>query len=83
MYLICISIIIGEQGRGEGFVVRSCDRDIIMAGADQGDSFAGAEVEEARACLFGLSSAQDASIQRLVVAGDSLRLMQKLKFRHI
>ncbi|KAJ8428778.1 hypothetical protein Cgig2_014386 [Carnegiea gigantea] len=74
---------IREQGRGWGFVVRSCDGDILLAGVDQGDDFAGAEVEEARACLFGLRSAQDASIQRLVVEGDCLQLMQKLKLKKI
>jgi len=74
---------IGEQGRGWDFVVRSCDGDIILAGVDQGDNFAGTEVDEARACLFGLRSAQDAGIQRLVVGGDCLQLMQKLKLKKI
>ncbi|KAJ8445113.1 hypothetical protein Cgig2_029485 [Carnegiea gigantea] len=45
------------SGRGCGIVIRSCDGDIIFAGVDQGGGFAGPEVEEARACLFGFKFA--------------------------
>ena len=35
-------------------VIRNHDGDIVMASSKQGEGFAGAEVEKARACLFGL-----------------------------
>ncbi|KAJ8434436.1 hypothetical protein Cgig2_025406 [Carnegiea gigantea] len=73
----------GESGRGWGFVLRSCDGDIILASVDQGSGFAGPKVEEARACLFGLRCARDARIDTLVVEGDCLPLIQKLKQKKI
>ena len=65
-------------------MVRSWDGDIILPGVDQGEGFAGAEVEEARACLFGLRSAQEAAFKGWWwKEGDCLQIIQKLKLRKI
>ena len=64
-------------------MIRSCDSDIIFAGVDQGGGFAGPEVEEARACLFGFKCVFDLGLKRIVVEGDCLPLIQKLRQRHL
>ena len=43
-----------EQGCGWGFVVRNSNGEVAMAGVQRGMGFTGLEVEEARACIFGL-----------------------------
>ena len=60
----------GEVGRGWDFVVRACDEEITLVSVNQGNGFVGAEVEEARACLFRLRWARDAGIDTLVAEGD-------------
>ena len=57
--------------------------DMVLAGVQQGPRFAGAEVEEARACLFGLKQAIEAGLTSLVIEGDSLSLIQKLRAKQV
>ncbi|KAJ8427152.1 hypothetical protein Cgig2_017243 [Carnegiea gigantea] len=64
---------------GGGFVIRSSDGDIVLAGVEQGGGFGGPEVEEAKACLFGIKCTHKAGLDNLVIEGDCLALIQKLK----
>jgi len=57
--------------------------DVVMAGVQQGLGFAGPELEEARACIFGLKRATTAGINRLVIERDCLALIQKLKAKQV
>ena len=65
-----------------GFVIRNCHGDILMAGFTRGAGFVNAEVEEPRPCLFALQYAQEARFDTLIVEGDCLQLIQKLKSKH-
>lgn len=47
----------------------------------QGSHFAGAIIEEARACLFGVRTARDCCHLNLIVEGDCLPLINKLSSR--
>jgi len=62
-----------------GFVVRSHEGDMVLAGSRQGVGFAGALVEEVRACLWSLQIARRYGFARLVVEGDSLSLSKSAK----
>ncbi|KAJ8433730.1 hypothetical protein Cgig2_019798 [Carnegiea gigantea] len=73
----------GASGQGCGIVIKSCDGDIIFVGVDQAGGFTGPEVEEASACLFGLKCASDLGLERIVVEGDFLPLIQKPRQRHL
>ncbi|KAJ8451541.1 hypothetical protein Cgig2_018175 [Carnegiea gigantea] len=66
---------VGERGWGWGFVIRNSNGDVVMSGVQ----FAGPEIEEARACIFGLKQATTAGINSLVIEGDCLALIQKLR----
>ncbi|KAJ8446311.1 hypothetical protein Cgig2_005842 [Carnegiea gigantea] len=70
---------VGEDSWGWGFVIRSFDGDVVLAGAQQGPGFAGPTIEEARACLSGLQSAHDQGFLNLVVEVDCPPLIQKLQ----
>ncbi|KAJ8421285.1 hypothetical protein Cgig2_023857 [Carnegiea gigantea] len=72
-----------ELGWGWGFVVRNSNGEVVMAGVQQGWGFAGSEVEEARACIFGLKTATEAGFTNLVLEGDYLPLIQKLKNKQV
>ncbi|KAJ8452940.1 hypothetical protein Cgig2_014703 [Carnegiea gigantea] len=74
---------VGERGWGWGFVIHNSNGDIVMAGVQQGTGFAGLEVEEARACIFGLKKATAAGLINLVIEGDCLSLIQKLKNKQV
>ncbi|KAJ8438737.1 hypothetical protein Cgig2_013783 [Carnegiea gigantea] len=70
-------------GWGWGFVIRNSNDNVVMAGVQQGMGFAGPEVEEARACTFGLKKATAARLANLVIEGDCLSLIQKLKNKQV
>ncbi|KAJ8431628.1 hypothetical protein Cgig2_029036 [Carnegiea gigantea] len=70
---------IGESGWGWGFVVRNHGGEVVLAGSHQGLGFAGALVEEVRACLWSLQTARRFGFDSLVIEGDSLSLHQKLR----
>lgn len=42
-------------------------------------NFANAEIEEARACLFGIQAVGEAGYDNLIIEGDCLQLIQKLR----
>ena len=73
----------GEHGWGWGFVVRDSNGDVVMAGVQQGLGFAGPEIEEAKAWIFGLKRATTAGINNLVIEGDCLALIQKLRAKQV
>ena len=65
---------------GLGMVIHNSDGDLVLAMTKQGVGwFAGAEVEEARACLFGLMHRKETNLDSLVVEGDCLSLIHKLQ----
>ncbi|KAJ8422247.1 hypothetical protein Cgig2_023106 [Carnegiea gigantea] len=68
-----------QRGQGWGIVIRNSSGDVVMAGVQQGLGFAGPEVEEARVCIFGLRQAIAAGFVHLVIEGDCLSLIQKLR----
>ncbi|KAJ8434296.1 hypothetical protein Cgig2_009271 [Carnegiea gigantea] len=67
---------VGSGCWGWGFVIRNPEGDVVMAGARQGKGFVNLEVEEARACLFGLKQAQEVGFSYLIIEGDCLTLIQ-------
>ena len=69
----------GEFGGGWGFDLCNCDGDILMVGVKQGVGFVNPEVEEARSCLFALQCVVEARYDGLVVEGDCLQLIHKLR----
>ncbi|KAJ8437863.1 hypothetical protein Cgig2_002997 [Carnegiea gigantea] len=58
---------VGQNGRGWGFVVWDYTGQVALAGVTQDVRFLGPEVEEARACLFALKNAAAHGFKRLVV----------------
>ncbi|KAJ8437290.1 hypothetical protein Cgig2_006394 [Carnegiea gigantea] len=66
-------------GGGWGFVVHNGDGDIVLAGCKQSSRFLGPEIEEAKAYLFGLQYAKEVGLNNLIVEGNCLPLIQKLK----
>ncbi|KAJ8441764.1 hypothetical protein Cgig2_009010 [Carnegiea gigantea] len=74
---------IGESGWGWSFVMRNHGGEVVLAGSHQGLGFAGALVEEVRACLWSLQTARRFGFGSLVIEGDSLSLHQKLSNRII
>jgi len=70
---------LGEQGWGNGFVVRGSDGAVVLAGVQQKQGTITLAGGEAQACLFALQSAQQYGISSLCVEGDCLPLIQKLQ----
>jgi len=68
---------------GLGFVLWNSHGDILIAGVIQGASFVNQEVGEARSCLVNLQCVTEAEYDGLVVEGDSLHLIQKLRSKSI
>ena len=62
-----------------GFVIHNSNGDVILVGVQQGPGFAGPELEEARARVFGLKSAIAAGLKNLVIEGDCAPLIQKVR----
>ncbi|KAJ8433803.1 hypothetical protein Cgig2_025966 [Carnegiea gigantea] len=69
----------GDEERGWEFVIRDHLGDIVLAGVKQDQGFQGAELEEARECLFALRKAVLHGFTRLVVEGDCISLIDRLK----
>ncbi|KAJ8424700.1 hypothetical protein Cgig2_018507 [Carnegiea gigantea] len=63
-------------GGSWGFVVLNGEGDIVLAGCKQSSRFLGSEIEEAKACLFGLQCAKEADFDNLIIEGDCLPLIQ-------
>ena len=61
-----------DSGRVWGFVLRSCEGNILMVVVKKGTRFVSAKLEEARSCLFTLQCAKEAGYDSLVVEGDFL-----------
>ncbi|KAJ8444433.1 hypothetical protein Cgig2_005955 [Carnegiea gigantea] len=57
---------------GWGFVLRDHDGNILLAGIKHHHGYAGAPVEEVRACLYGLLCAQAYGIQNIIIESDCL-----------
>ena len=72
---------VGEAGWGWGFIIRDHPGDVVLVGVKQGSHFAGAIIEEACACLFGVRIAHDCGHLDLIVEGDCLPLINKLSIR--
>ncbi|KAJ8432161.1 LOW QUALITY PROTEIN: hypothetical protein Cgig2_006863 [Carnegiea gigantea] len=68
-----------EWGSGLGFVVRDSLGDIVLAGSKQEIGFHGVEVAEAEACLFGLKEALQVGLSSIIIKGDSLSVITKLR----
>jgi len=70
-----------KRGGWLGVAIHNSDSDLVLAGTKQGVGFAGAEVEEARACLLVscVTCAKEANLDSLIVEGDSLSLIHKLR----
>ena len=69
---------ISDISTGWGFVLRDHDGNIILAGSKLSQSFGGATVEEARACLYGLRSAHAHGCRNIIIESDCLQLIQML-----
>lgn len=70
-----------NSGWGWGFVLRNHLEDLLLAGTKHGRGFAGAMIEEARSCLFGVKSAFNLGYRHIIIEGDNLSLVQLLKSR--
>lgn len=70
---------LGSHGRGWSAVIRDCDGVIRLAAVQQGQRFVGPELEEARACLFAMQQVWDNGFRSIVMEGDSLSIVTKLK----
>ena len=55
--------------------------DFLLAGLKHSHGFAGALVEEARLCLYGLKCAFNVGNSRLIVEGDNPSLIHHLRSR--
>ena len=66
-------------GGGWGFTICDKDGDIVLAGVSQKMGYNGAELEEAGACLFALKQALAHGFRNLVIEGDCLALISKLR----
>ncbi|KAJ8444492.1 hypothetical protein Cgig2_024056 [Carnegiea gigantea] len=66
-------------GVGLGLCDLQLSGDVVLAGVQQGPGFIGPEVEEARACVYGLKNAITMGFTNLVIKGDCLPLIQKLR----
>ncbi|KAJ8436873.1 hypothetical protein Cgig2_002373 [Carnegiea gigantea] len=70
---------VGESGWGWGFALQNCDGDVLMSGVKQGAGFVNADLEEARSCLFTLQCIREERHDVLIMEGDYLQLIQKLR----
>ncbi|KAJ8425990.1 hypothetical protein Cgig2_007804 [Carnegiea gigantea] len=70
---------IGESGHGLGMVARDCSGSIVMAAVQQGVGFQGPEYVEAMAYKWAMKQAPERGVLSIMVEGDSLSLMSKLK----
>ena len=66
-------------GGGWSFTIRDKDGDIILAGVSQKMGYNGAELEEAGACLFAIKQALAHGFRNLVIEGDCLARISKLR----
>ena len=55
--------------------------DLVGVGVKQGREFSSSELEEANACLFAIKYAWGAGVHKLIIEGDYLSLILKLKQR--
>jgi len=60
-------------------VVRDSEGDILLSAVSQGTGFLGPELEEARACIFAIRTAQQHGLRHVILEGDSLSLISKLE----
>ena len=74
---------VGASGYGWGFVLRNYLGDVELMGVKQGEGFSDPETEEARACIFAIRTVGAHGYRRLVVEGDCLSLIGKLKAKSI
>jgi len=70
---------IGDSCWGWGFVLQNQDGDILLAGAKHDTNSAGAEIEEARSCPFGLRCVYEAGFCHITIEGDNLSLIRKFQ----
>lgn len=54
---------------------------VTAMGVEQSEGFRGPELEEAAACLLGVKNAKQLGVQRVIIEGDCLALINKLKTR--
>lgn len=70
---------LGDWGRGLGFVIRDSVGDVVMAGSKQDSGFHGLDVAEAEACLFSIQQALFAGYTNIIIKGDCLTVVSKLR----
>ncbi|KAJ8434274.1 LOW QUALITY PROTEIN: hypothetical protein Cgig2_009249 [Carnegiea gigantea] len=70
---------LAEWGRGLGFIVRDSLGDIVMVGTKQIMGLHRVDLAEAEACLFGIKHPIEAGYSNLVIKGDSLSVITKLR----
>jgi len=70
---------LGDWGRGSGFVLWDSLGDVVMVGTHQMAGFHGPDIVEVEACLFSLHHALSAGYFNLVIEGDLLSVISKLR----
>ncbi|KAJ8443695.1 hypothetical protein Cgig2_032318 [Carnegiea gigantea] len=60
-------------------VIRDEEGDVEVASVEQGSGFLGPEIEEDRACIFAIEEAVKRGLRNVIVEGDSMTLITKLK----
>ncbi|KAJ8452986.1 hypothetical protein Cgig2_014749 [Carnegiea gigantea] len=71
--------IISETIARWGFVIRDHNDNILLAGTKHQPGHADASIEEARACLHGLTCAHNHGVRNIIIEGDCLHLIELLK----
>ncbi|KAJ8433506.1 hypothetical protein Cgig2_018040 [Carnegiea gigantea] len=70
---------IGGTHSGWGFAIRDHHGNLLLAGTKHTYGFTGGAVEEARACLYALRCAHNHDFSNIIIEGDNLHLIEKIK----
>ncbi|KAJ8452726.1 hypothetical protein Cgig2_005062 [Carnegiea gigantea] len=72
---------LGSWGHGWSMVVRDSSGAICATAVQQGTSFCGPEATKANACLFVVKKALELDYEKVIVEGDCLSIIAKLRAR--